>query len=566
MEDDVTERSGSGEPVEFRKSPKKAAVSGWIGSVLEYYDFTIYASAAALVFPTIFFPKGNATVAVVASLATYAVGYLARPLGAVVLGHWGDRHGRKNVLVLCMVAMGASTFAVGLLPTYAQVGILAPILLVLLRLIQGFTVAGELGGASAMIIEHSPFGRRGYYASFSLQGTQAASVIAAAVFLPLSAALSPGGLHLMGLADPLLPQRPRGGGRLHHPSSGRRDACIPGGGSASRSREGAGRAGLPGERCEHPSGCLHGAGERRRNDRCGVRRGVRHPGGLRRRDEHNSLSVDSHRGEHRGDHPHPLLRTPFRPDRQATLDDLRRTGIGVLSIPYLFAVSQKNEALAIALAILTVGVFYQAWNATFASFFQEMFPTRTRVTGFAISQNIGLAVVAFLPTVFTIVAPPGSTNVPLIIGGHLLRHHDHRRHRRLVGPGDLPRPPQRSRQPGRRPCASRRVRADPRRSLRTDQRKGRNTPSQTESIGIIMNGASGRMGYRQHLVRSILAIRDQGGCCSATASGLRSSRCSSGAARPSWPSWPAATISPITPPISTQHSPTPAGKFTPTSW
>jgi LacY proton/sugar symporter len=92
-------------------------------------------------------------------------------------------------------------------------------------------------------------------------------------------------------------------------------------------------------------------------------------------------------------------------------------GAGVLSIPYLFAVSQKNEALAIVLAILTVGVFYQAWNATFASFFQEMFPTRTRVTGFAVSQNIGLALVAFLPTVFTIVAPPGSTNVPLIIGG-----------------------------------------------------------------------------------------------------------------------------------------------------
>ena len=107
MEDNATERSGSGEPVEFRRSPKKAAVSGWIGSVLEYYDFTIYASAAALVFPVVFFPKGNATVAVVASLATYAVGYLARPIGAVVLGHWGDRHGRKNVLVLCMVAMGA---------------------------------------------------------------------------------------------------------------------------------------------------------------------------------------------------------------------------------------------------------------------------------------------------------------------------------------------------------------------------------------------------------------------------------------------------------------------------
>src|SRR3954467_3418971 len=190
MYDELNRAAGAHEPTEFPKTPKKAAMSGWIGSVLEYYDFTIYAQAAALVFPLVFFPKGNATVALVASLATYAVGYLARPLGAVVLGNWGDRHGRKNVLVLCMFVMGASTFAVGLLPTYAQVGVWAPVLLVLLRIIQGFAVAGELGGASAMIVEHAPFGRRGYYGSFPLQGTQAANIIAAAVFLSLSAALS----------------------------------------------------------------------------------------------------------------------------------------------------------------------------------------------------------------------------------------------------------------------------------------------------------------------------------------------------------------------------------------
>ena len=108
------------------------------------------------------------------------MGYLARPLGAFVLGHWGDRHGRKNVLVLAMLLMGASTLAVGLLPTYSQVGALAPALLVLLRLVQGFAVAGELGGASAMIVEHAPSDRRGFYASFRLQGTQAAILAAAA--------------------------------------------------------------------------------------------------------------------------------------------------------------------------------------------------------------------------------------------------------------------------------------------------------------------------------------------------------------------------------------------------
>src|SRR6187551_1769724 len=165
---------------------KKAAASGWIGSALEYYDFFIYATAASLVFPQIFFPSGNPTVAIVASLATYGVGYVARPIGAFVLGHWGDTHGRKTVLILCMFLMGFSTMAVGVLPTYQQVGILAPVLLVILRLIQGFAVAGEISGASSMILEHAPFGRRGYFASFTLQGVQAGQLLAAAVFLPLA--------------------------------------------------------------------------------------------------------------------------------------------------------------------------------------------------------------------------------------------------------------------------------------------------------------------------------------------------------------------------------------------
>ena len=165
---------------------KKATASGWIGSALEYYDFFIYATAAALIFPQIFFPSADPKVAIVASLATYGVGYVARPIGAFFLGHWGDTHGRKMVLVICMFLMGFSTVAVGLLPTYDQVGLWAPAMLVVLRLIQGFAVAGEISGASSMILEHAPFGRRGYYASFTLQGVQAGQIMAAAVFLPLA--------------------------------------------------------------------------------------------------------------------------------------------------------------------------------------------------------------------------------------------------------------------------------------------------------------------------------------------------------------------------------------------
>src|SRR4051812_29466511 len=175
----------TGEP-SGRRQTKKATASGWIGSALEYYDFFIYATAAALVFPQLFFPSTDPTVAIVASLATYGVGYVARPIGAFVLGHLGDTHGRKQVLLICMFMMGFATMAVGLLPTYAQVGVLAPVLLVVLRLIQGFAVAGEISGSSCMILEHAPFGRRGYFASYTLQGVQAGQILAAAVFLPLA--------------------------------------------------------------------------------------------------------------------------------------------------------------------------------------------------------------------------------------------------------------------------------------------------------------------------------------------------------------------------------------------
>ena len=196
---DLTEREPHG-----AHQTKKAAASGWIGSALEYYDFFIYASAAALIFPQIFFPSGNPKVAIVASLATYGVGYVARPIGAFFLGHWGDTHGRKTVLLVCMFLMGFSTMAVGFLPTYQQVGMLAPTLLVILRLIQGFAVAGEISGASSMILEHAPFGRRGYYASFTLQGVQAGQIFAAAVFLPLAYYLPADAFNSWGWRIPFL--------------------------------------------------------------------------------------------------------------------------------------------------------------------------------------------------------------------------------------------------------------------------------------------------------------------------------------------------------------------------
>jgi MFS family permease len=167
--------------------PRKAALAAWIGSALEYYDFFIYGTAAALVFGKVFFPDSEPAAGTLLALATFGVGYLARPVGAFVLGHVGDRFGRKKVLVLTVMLMGVATFLVGCLPTYGQVGVAAPVLLVLLRLLQGFSAGGEQAGANSMTLEHAPAHRRAYYTSFTLNGTQAGQILATAIFLPIAA-------------------------------------------------------------------------------------------------------------------------------------------------------------------------------------------------------------------------------------------------------------------------------------------------------------------------------------------------------------------------------------------
>lgn len=171
------------------RTPRKAALAAWSGSALEYYDFAIYGTAAALVFPKIFFPEGNPTAATIASFATFGVGYVARPVGSFFMGHIGDRIGRKQILIGTLLLMGVSTFLVGCLPTYGQVGLLAPGLLVTLRLLQGLSAAGEQAGANSMSFEHAPADRRGFFTSFTLSGTQGGQVLAPAVFLPLAAVL-----------------------------------------------------------------------------------------------------------------------------------------------------------------------------------------------------------------------------------------------------------------------------------------------------------------------------------------------------------------------------------------
>ena len=169
------------------KTPRKAAFASWIGSAVEYYDFFIYGTAAALVFGKIFFPSIDPKLATVAAFATFGVGYITRPIGAFFMGHVGDKFGRKKVLTFTLLLMGISTFLIGLLPTYDQVGMAAPIMLVILRLLQGLSAAGEQAGANSMTLEHAPAHRRAFYTSFTLSGTQMGFILATIVFLPISA-------------------------------------------------------------------------------------------------------------------------------------------------------------------------------------------------------------------------------------------------------------------------------------------------------------------------------------------------------------------------------------------
>jgi metabolite-proton symporter len=166
----------------MEKSLRRVVLASFIGTAIEWYDFFLYGTAAATVFGEIFFPKLAPWKGTMMAFGTYSVGFVARPLGGIVFGHFGDRIGRRSMLVITLVLMGVSTFLVGVLPTYHSIGVAAPILLVALRFIQGFGVGGEWGGAVLMAVEHSPGAKRGLSASWPQAGVPAGLLLSTAIF------------------------------------------------------------------------------------------------------------------------------------------------------------------------------------------------------------------------------------------------------------------------------------------------------------------------------------------------------------------------------------------------
>ncbi|MFF0306741.1 MFS transporter [Streptosporangium sp. NPDC004379] len=191
-------------PEKTRTPIGKIVAASLIGTTIEWYDYFLYGSAAALVFPALFFPKSDPLTGTLLAFLTYAVGFVARPLGALVFGHYGDLLGRKKLLVISLLLMGAATFLIGCLPTYATVGAAAPLLLTALRLVQGFALGGEWGGAVLIVSEHGDPKRRGFWASWPQSGAPGGNLLATAVLALLAAFQSDEAFNSWGWRIPFL--------------------------------------------------------------------------------------------------------------------------------------------------------------------------------------------------------------------------------------------------------------------------------------------------------------------------------------------------------------------------
>lgn len=385
----------------------KAAAAAWIGSALEYFDFFIYGSAAALIFPKVFFDASDPATATLLSLATFGVAYAARPVGALFLGHIGDRLGRKKIMVFTLILMGVSTFLIGCLPTRAQVGGLAPVLLVACRVLQGISAAGEQASASSMTLEHAPPGQRGFFTSFTLSGTQGGQLIATLVFLPI-AALPEDQLLSWGWRVPFwMSVAVAVTGYLVR----RRLAETPAF-TQQAATEGVARLPLAILAREHWADVLRviagaliasvstiftvWALAYATSDAVGMSRSAMlWVGALANLVALAVIPLWARLSDRIGRRPVYLIGA---------------LGSAVTMALYLWAISTGSYPLTLVCGVFAFGVVYSAANGVWPAFYGEMFSTRVRLSGMAIGTQIGFAISGFAVTFAAEIAGPGGAD------------------------------------------------------------------------------------------------------------------------------------------------------------
>ncbi|WP_406356812.1 MFS transporter [Streptomyces sp. NBC_00658] len=383
--------------------PRKAAMAAWIGSALEYYDFFIYGSAAALIFPKVFFDESDPATATLLSLGTFGVAYAARPIGALFLGHFGDRVGRKKIMVFTLILMGLSTFLIGCLPTRDQVGGLAPVLLVLCRVLQGISAAGEQASANSMTLEHAPPNRRGFFTSFTLSGTQGGQLLATLVFLPV-AALPEEQLLSWGWRIPFWAS-------VAVAVVGfviRRTLQETPAFTQQAATEGVARLPLAILFREHWADVLRVVGAALiasvstiftvwalaygTSDSVGLSRSqMLWVGALANLAALGAIPLWAKLSDRIGRRPVFLVGA---------------VGSAIMMFVYLWAISTGSYPLILVLGIVTFGIVYSAANGVWPSFYGEMFSTRVRLSGMAIGTQIGFAVAGFAVTFAAQIAGP----------------------------------------------------------------------------------------------------------------------------------------------------------------
>ena len=413
MDGSLVEPQDAHEP-HLPRTPRTAAISSWVGSALEYYDFFIYGTAAALVFPKIFFPAGNPAAATIASLATFGVAYVARPVGSFIFGHLGDTIGRKKVLVITLFGMGTATFLIGLMPTYDQIGFAAPILLLILRLCQGLAVSGEQSSASSTSLEHAPANRRAFFTSFTLAGTQGGNILASAAFLPIAALPEPALLSWGWRIPFLLSAVVMLVGWLIRRNLGESPAFE--------------------EEQEHddvPKAPLKALFRNYTPDvfkvlfaalasvnstlfgQFALAYGVNTMGMSRSTFLWLAIVVNAI----------ALFAIPaagYLADRfgRKPVYVIGMIGVAVTLWPFLWAVSQRNVALVFVFGILMVSICYSGYAGSAFALWNEQFDTKVRMSGVAVGTQFGFALGGFAPAIAAALAGPKLTDwVPVAVFG-----------------------------------------------------------------------------------------------------------------------------------------------------